>query len=832
MSEKQKQNKQDATRDCGHLETLVQERMRELARAKEGLEAEIGERRRAEEALRKSEEDHRTLIAALPDIIMRFDADCRFLFTTENVASITSIPAAAYVGKTYRDLGYPEPLCAVREHAIRQPFITARPYETEIDIDGPFGRRTFNWRLTPDIDDTGRVRTVLAVARDITAQKRYENRMKRLTETILSFGVNPVENIGRLTGLCGELLGAACALYNRLEEGMLCSKGMWRAPQDYVPVDKPDGHICYDVIQKSSEDVLVVRNLPGTPYFQSDPNVRRYNLETYMGKAVLLNDKAVGSLCVVFQKDVEPEAADEELLKIIAAAISIEERRQHAEVALRDSEKKYRELINSMNDTVWVIDPDTTILDMNTAAATVLGYTRDELLSMKIPDIDVDLKPEQIESLAGSMARDKLQVFETVHTTKDGRKLPVEVSSSLVSYRGRTVILSIARDISERKRLEAELIKTQKLEAIGTLAGGIAHDFNNLLQGVFGYISLAKLTVDDRSQCTHALEQAEKALHMSVKLTSQLLTFSKGGKPVIQTIDLLPVIENAANFTLSGSRTVFNIASDSGLWKGKADEGQISQVVQNIVLNADQAMPEGGRIEITAKNVRVPGPDAPKELEQGRYIEIAITDTGIGIPENYLRKIFDPYFTTKEKGSGLGLTTAYSIIKNHKGAMDVQSMPGAGTKFRFYVPAAEAMTSATEASPLKAAAVKKSRILVMDDEPLVLNIAEKLLSALGHEADLAVNGAEALDKYQEAKQARRPYDILILDLTVRGGMGGVETIRKLFEMDPNVKAIVSSGYSDDAAMAAYKDMGFKAILNKPYNIVQLKETLERLLSGL
>lgn len=387
-------------------------------------------------------------------------------------------------------------------------------------------------------------------------------------------------------------------------------------------------------------------------------------------------------------------------------------------------------------------------------------------------------------------------------------------------------------DITERKQLQEEMLKTQKLEALGTLAGGIAHDFNNLLQCVFGYISLAKLEKDDRKKSVAAMEEAEKALQVTVRLTNQLLTFSKGGKPVTTIIDLLPVITDSATFALSGSRVISRIVADDGLWQADADEGQIGQVIQNIVLNASQAMPDGGSVEILARNVQASGQQLPQDLKEGGYVEITISDTGIGIPEKYLHKIFDPYFTTKEKGSGLGLATSYSIIRNHRGAISVTSEPGKGTAFRIYLPAAmTAKTGGVQTPPVAVTSARKGRILVMDDEEMVLDVAGKLITKLGHEVEFARNGTEAFGKYQDARSAGKPYDIVILDVTIRGGMGGVETFKKLFEIDPAVKAVVSSGYSDDAAVATYEQQGFKRVLRKPYRLNTLQEVLHELLSS-
>ena len=365
------------------------------------------------------------------------------------------------------------------------------------------------------------------------------------------------------------------------------------------------------------------------------------------------------------------------------------------------------------------------------------------------------------------------------------------------------------------------------METIGALAAGVAHDFNNLLQGIFGYISMAKMLNDQKGKSLAMLEQAEKALHMSVNLTSQLLTFAKGGRPVKRKMQLEPLIENSVKFALSGSASESHITLDEDLWAVEADEGQMGQVIHNLVLNADQAMPEGGTIEISAKNVR-------KELARykllgpGRYVEISIRDSGIGIPEKYLQKIFEPYFTTKEKGSGLGLATSYSIIRNHGGALYVESEVGTGTTFFIYLPAVD-IADDIRREPAVVSAAGKGRILLMDDEELVLRIGGEMIKALGHDVDFAKNGQSVVEKYRAAMDSGDPYDIVILDLTIRGGMGGKDTLEQLLGIDKDVKAIVSSGYSDDTVVSEYHRHGFRGSLSKPYKIDALSDTLNMLL---
>jgi len=389
----------------------------------------------------------------------------------------------------------------------------------------------------------------------------------------------------------------------------------------------------------------------------------------------------------------------------------------------------------------------------------------------------------------------------------------------------------IVWDITEHRLIEEERLKSHKLESVGTLAGGIAHDFNNLLQGIFGYISMAKRTLDQKDRCLGMLEQAEKALHQSVNLTNQLLTFARGGRPIRRPLDLRPVIENAVTFALSGSRVGHRLKIVDGLAMVSADEGQISQVIQNLVLNADQAMPAGGTVTIAARNVLVPLDASPPGLDKGDYVEILIRDMGIGIPAQYLDRLFDPYFTTKERGSGLGLATSYSIIRNHDGVIEVSSEPGRGSTFRFYLPATDGavQTGARTTPPDEAAPAAGGHILVMDDEEVVRRVAAELISSLGYEVDLAEDGAKAIELYESAMNAGRTYDVVILDLTIRGGMGGAEAIQKLQEIDPAAKVVVSSGYSDDTVVSEYQEHGFRAFLKKPYVLGDLQNVLNSLM---
>ncbi len=513
----------------------------------------------------------------------------------------------------------------------------------------------------------------------------------------------------------------------------------------------------------------------------------------------------------------------------------ITEQKKAAE-KLRQSEEFVRNILDTVDEGFIVLDRDFRILTANKAYCRQVGETCDAVIGRRCYEMSHRaLRPcyEEGEECAVRHVFETGEPHAAVHRHSDAKgailyvetkAFPIKDSTGVV-----TSVIETVNNITEKHLLEEERLKTQKLEAIGALAGGIAHDFNNLLQGVFGYISMAKMTLDKKEQSFTMLEQAEQALHLSVNLTKQLLTFSKGGKPVKKKISLRPVIENSVKFALSGSRVDYRIAFDEDLWSVEADEGQIGQVIQNIVLNADQAMPLGGTIAILAKNVRAPQKGLPNLPGEGRYVKISIQDSGIGISEQYLSKIFDPYFTTKEKGSGLGLATSYSIVRNHGGVFDVVSEVDRGTTFSLYLPAIEAVKDAPEA-PAVPPGVRTGRVLVMDDEELIRSVAGEMIKALGHEVEFAEHGDAAIEKYRSGGEAGRPFDIVILDLTIRGGLGGKETVQQLLAADPGVKAIVSSGYSDDEVLSDYHKYGFAARLTKPYDFEELRGTLNTLLS--
>ena len=371
-------------------------------------------------------------------------------------------------------------------------------------------------------------------------------------------------------------------------------------------------------------------------------------------------------------------------------------------------------------------------------------------------------------------------------------------------------------DITERKRMEDELQKTHKLESLGVLAGGIAHDFNNILSTILGNISMARELTDTEDEISGLLIDAEEASKNARKLTRQLLTFAKGGVPLKEVTSMNRIIKETISVMTRGSEYNCEFSIDENLWPVEIDAGQITQAINNIAVNSRQAMPDGGMISVSAGNLMVSENHLP--LNSGKYIRISIRDQGSGIPEKYLSRIFDPYFTTKQNASGLGLATAYSIINKHGGLLTAESQHGMGAAFHIYLPASDKEISIKEETRI---VMGHGNVLVMDDEADLLKIYGKILERLGYKPEYTSDGAEAVLMYKAAMEQGNPYDIVILDLTIPGGMGGEETIKKLLEIDPDVKAIVSSGYSDDEVMANFREYGFKGMMQKPFDIKTL-----------
>ncbi len=505
--------------------------------------------------------------------------------------------------------------------------------------------------------------------------------------------------------------------------------------------------------------------------------------------------------------------------------------RRKTEEALRESEEKLQSVFNQMQDVFYRTDQEGRIIWVSPSATKMLGYKSvDELIGRNFAEFYAYPEKRQffLEELSN---KNKLTNYEIEMRRSDGSMIIVSTNSQFYLDKNGEIIgvEGSCRDITERKKMEKEHQKIEKLESVGILAGGIAHDFNNVLTTIIGNISLAKASFNSEKGIIEMLTEAEKACLDAKDLTKQLLTFSQGGAPVKKLTSLAELLKHSANFALRGSNVRCEFFIPDDLWPVEIDEGQIRQVVNNLVINANHAMPTGGTIQIQAEDV-IMEKEGHLPLPKGNYIKISIKDHGIGIPEENLKKIFDPYFTTKQTGSGLGLSTTYSIIKNHNGYIDVKSQIAAGTTFYIYLPASNEKFENTGRKTAYSL-IGEGKILLMEDEELIRNTVCKLLRQVGYRVEAAKNGTEAIELYQKAKDAACPFDAVMIDLTIKGGMGGKETIKKLLEIDPEVKAIVSSGYFNDPIMAGFKEYGFKGVITKPYEIEELNKLLHEVIMG-
>jgi PAS domain S-box-containing protein len=412
---------------------------------------------------------------------------------------------------------------------------------------------------------------------------------------------------------------------------------------------------------------------------------------------------------------------------------------------------------------------------------------------------------------------------------KDGTERTVEIRGTRILLENNTIFGAVMaiRDVTEKHKLEQEILKMSKIESIGVLAGGIAHDFNNLLTAVIGNTALARNNAGNEEKLTKYLSMIEGAAKRAVALTQQLLTFSKGGSPRKQVTSITALLHECAEFILMGSNIKPVYEFEDNIWPVQIDVNQMSHVFNNILINAKHAMPEGGTIMISANNIISPPEDIP--LFQRSHVRIAISDQGPGIPDENLSRIFDPYFSTKVQGSGLGLASSYSIIKKHKGHIVATSEPGKGATFTIYLQASDEPLP-DEKVPDQPPGTGRGKVLLMDDEEYILETTGEMLRDLGYDVTTAPDGAAAITLYREALDSDNSFDIVIMDLTIPGGMGGKEALAELLTVHPEVKAIVSSGYSDEIILSNYNDYGFIDYLSKPYTFQDIAKILKTHLS--
>lgn len=512
--------------------------------------------------------------------------------------------------------------------------------------------------------------------------------------------------------------------------------------------------------------------------------------------------------------------------------------RRRAEEELAAEKERLAVTLRSIGDGVIATDIHGNVTLVNRGAELLTGWPQEEALGKPVSRVYQVLDREG----RSPRAHPVYEVLVTGHTTRTredgtlisrhGARLLVRDTASPIFDANNEIIgvVLVFHDTTEQERLREEAYRAHKLESLGILAGGIAHDFNNLLTGILGQLAVTRRRLDPLSRAHEELEETERVALRARHLTQQLLTFASGGTPIKKVLSVPAFVRDMVALAASGQRITCELDLPEDLAAIEADEGQMAQVINNLVLNAVQAMPEGGRLTVTGRNVRL-GSDSALPLKPGAYVRLTFRDEGPGIPQQVLPRVFDPYFTTRPEGNGLGLTIAYSIVKKHGGHMVAQSPAGEGAVMDLFLPATDREPTPKDEPAMVQSQQRAGRILVMDDDAMIRKVASTILRHLGYEVDLASDGEEAVALYREAMAAGRGYALVILDLTVRGGLGGCEAMAQLHALDPQVRALACSGYSNDPVMANSAEYGFCGIVVKPYQTQELGEAVRRALEA-
>ncbi len=795
-----------------------------------GVGRDISERRHADnmlrEALRKAGEEkakNEAVISSIGDGIIIQDRDLKILYQN----SVSKDTIGDHVGSyCYQAISHRGDVCGDCPTALTLK--TGRTHTAVKNLDSTTGPKHLEITTSPLRDADGTIVSVIKLVRDITGRKKMENALREIAER-LSAATGDVffQSVAKYLS---EILNADHVIIGQLVRGRtdfvrtiaVAAFGRTAENFEYSLAGTPCENVLNQKLRSYPRDLRHI--------FPNNPWLAEMKIESFIGTPLFdSSGNVIGIMNVMDRRPLDNPLMAESMLSIFATRTSAELERMQAEERLREAETRYRTLFEQSPDGILLIDEKGIPVEFNEAVHRQLGYTREEFDHLRISDIDpVESDAEIRKSIMNILKTEKSQ-FEVKHKTKEGQIRDVQVIAQKLVLSDKAYLHAIWRDITDNKKMEEEFLKVEKLESLGVLAGGIAHDFNNLLVGILGNISLAKLNTDEGNAVYDRLLEAEKACVMAKGLTQQLLTFSRSGEPVKKIVSIGEIVRDSCLFSLSGSNVKYITSIPDDIRHVEVDAGQISQVMNNLLINADQAMPYGGAIHVRCANIVIEEGDIIP-LPGGNYVRISITDQGGGIPEALLSKIFDPYFTTKQKGSGLGLATGYSIVKKHGGHIEVKSEVGAGTTFHIYLPASVEQLPIIK-TPAKRLLTGQGRILLMDDEEIVRFVTVNMLKQLGYEVESASNGEEAIEIYRNAVQEGRPFAAVITDLTVRGGMGGRETARKLLDDDPAVRVVVFSGYSDDPVTSNFRDYGFRGFLCKPCQIEELSAVLHDVIEG-
>ena len=589
--------------------------------------------------------------------------------------------------------------------------------------------------------------------------------------------------------------------------------------------------------------LFFTQKLLGRPLADLTRAIEKIDLDTLDQADIEIETSAGGEIRFL------EESFNDMIGKLREARMKLVDKKKTEEI-LRISEENYRNIFDSVNDAIFVMDIETgTLLEVNRRMREMFGYEEAdeaEILRLDIDDLSLGIPPytsrDAMRSIAKA-ARGEPQLIEWRAKHRSGRIFWVEVSLLKIVIRGNVRMLAVIRDIENKKMMEDDLLNTKKMEAIGVLAGGIAHDYNNLLAVIMGNVELVKSKIEPSDPCRNYLQKTMSAAKLAEELTKKLIAFSSGGSSVKRTFQVDDLVKSSVSLALSGSSVHCEFSFPDDLWSINVDFSQMTQAIANIVHNSREAMQDGGLLKVSAENTELHSgwKATGLELKRKRFVKITIRDQGSGVSAEHLPSIFEPYFSTKERGAdrgiGLGLPIAYSIIRKHNGQIDVESLPGKGTVVIVYLPAVEEKFEEKKAPdrkmpeqdvlPFGPGKWRPLNILVMDDEEMVRETIREILEQIGHRSVPAGHGAEAIELYFDAMKSGQFFDAVFLDLTIKDGMGGIETITRLKDMNPGVIAFVCSGYSDDPVMKKFEEFGFSGAFTKPFSKEEIEKVLER-----
>jgi PAS domain S-box-containing protein len=770
-----------------------------------GIGLDISAIRRTERALKESERKYRQLVESLQEGIWAFDADGRTMFVNDSMCAMLGVDKKGVIDTQLTDFMDERGLHAAGD-TLEENWSKDR-WEMQLELIRGDGARVFMRIVAGTMrDEHGKRSGTLASVTDVTEQwimqrvlEANERKYRTLFETMMQGVVyqNEAGDIIAANRAAQEMLELNL---DRLHQSKLVTE-RWRAVREDGSSFSPDEHPSMIALRTG---IKVENEIIG---LTAGEGRRRWVL--------------VNAIPQFRDGDTRPYQVYSTFTDISAL--------KYAE----DSIRVYERAIESLQDAVTAIDREYRYIFVNNAFLRRYGFRRAHVIGRPVSAV--------LGEAAFARTREHIdQCFE-------GRRIEFDEERDLPGLGKRVVqttyypiarqqadifgVTEIVRDITEARRAQDELQKTARLESLGMLAGGIAHDFNNLLGGLYGYIDMAREYGNPGPDARKYLDKAIGSYRRARDLTRQLLTFSKGGAPRIQTVAIASLVKDATALALSGSGIRLRFTAAHDLWPASVDEGQIGQVVNNIVLNSRQAFgdTEDAAVTVALSNAVLPEPN-DHSIPGGKYVAVSISDNGPGMDPDIVAKIFDPFFSTKSGGSGLGLATSFSIIKRHHGAIEASAQPGNGAAFTIFLPAAVSCRAVVDGvnadDPVSGG---NGRILVMDDEESIQEMLTDMLENLGYAITLTSDGREAIEAYRAAQEQKAPFDAVLLDLTVSGGMGGKSAIRELAALDPDVTAIVSSGYSEDPVLASPERFGFKGVVHKPYRLSDLARVLKELL---